>query len=75
MSQNLALTKPTESESYGTSCISLKEMIFIGDALFVGGNDFAVKEAGVVSISVRGPNETKPVTAAIPACLDQAQLA
>ena len=55
--------------------ISLKEIIFIGDALFVGGNDFPVKEAGVVSISVRGPNETKPVAAAILACLDLDQLA
>jgi phosphomannomutase len=55
--------------------ISLKEMIFIGDALFVGGNDFPVKEAGVDSIPVRGPNETKPVAAAILACLDQRQLA
>jgi len=55
--------------------VPLKEMIFIGDALFLGGNDFPVKEAGVVSIPVRGPNETKPVAAAILACLDQNQLA
>ena len=34
-----------------------------------------VKEAGVVSVSVRGPNETKPVAAAILACLDLEQLA
>jgi len=50
--------------------ISLKEMIYIGDALFVGGNDYPVEEAGVVCIPVRGPNETKPVTEAIIACLD-----
>jgi phosphomannomutase len=50
--------------------ISLKEMIFIGDALFVGGNDYPAEEVGVVSIPVRGPNETKPVTEAIIACLD-----
>jgi phosphomannomutase len=49
--------------------ISLDEMIFVGDALFAGGNDHPVKEAGVVSIAVRGPNETKPVTEAIIACL------
>jgi phosphomannomutase len=40
----------------------LQEMIFVGDALFVGGNDYPAKEAGVVSIPVRGPSETKPVT-------------
>jgi hypothetical protein len=45
-------------------------MIFIGDALFPGGNDFPVKATGVVCISVRGPMETKPVTEAILACLD-----
>jgi phosphomannomutase len=40
-------------------------MIFLGDALFSGGNDYPVKEAGVVSIAARGPNKTKPATAAI----------
>ena len=45
-------------------------MIYIGDALFPGGNDYPAEEAGVVSIAVRGPNETKPVTEAIIACLD-----
>jgi len=49
--------------------ISLKEMIYIGDALFVGGNDYPAIEAGVVSISVRGPNETKLVVRTIVACL------
>jgi hypothetical protein len=70
MSPNLALTKPTESESCGITGISLQEMIFVGDALFVGGNDYPAKEAGVVSVPVRGPSATKPVTEAIIACLD-----
>ena len=76
---SIDVTKPGIDKAYGIGKlrdllrISLKEMIFIGDALFAGGNDFAIKEAGVVSIPVRGPNETKPVTAAILACLDQAQ--
>jgi len=55
--------------------ISLKEMIFIGDALFPGGNDYPAEEAGVVSIPVRGPNETKRVTEAIITCLDRNQQA
>jgi HAD superfamily hydrolase (TIGR01484 family) len=50
--------------------IPLQDMIFIGDALFPGGNDFPVKATGVVCISVRGPMETKVVTEAIIACLD-----
>jgi phosphomannomutase len=50
--------------------ITVQEMVFIGDALFPGGNDFPVKATGVVCIPVHGPVETKPVTEAIIACLD-----
>jgi phosphomannomutase len=50
--------------------ISLKEMIYIGDALFPGGNDYPAQEAGVVSIPVRGPEDTKLVTRTIVACLE-----
>ena len=69
------VTKPGIDKAYGirklrdTLSITIQEMIFIGDALFPGGNDYPAKEAGVVSIPVRGPNETKPVTEAIIACL------
>jgi hypothetical protein len=49
-------------------------MIFIGDALFPGGNDYPAKEAGVVSIQVRDPDESKRVIEAIIACLHGAQL-
>lgn len=49
--------------------VSLKKMIFTGDALFPGGNDYPVEEAGVVSIPVQGPSETKRVIEAIIACL------
>jgi len=70
------VTKPGIDKAYGVRKlrdvlgISLKEMIFIGDALFPGGNDYPAEEAGVACIRVRGPNETKPVTEAIIACLD-----
>jgi phosphomannomutase len=50
--------------------ISVTEMIFIGDALFEGGNDAPVKETGVASISVRGPEETKCIIETILACLE-----
>jgi len=49
--------------------IELGEMIFVGDALFPGGNDYPVKQAGVVSIQVRDPDESKRVIEAILACL------
>ncbi|HWZ97240.1 MAG TPA: HAD-IIB family hydrolase [Candidatus Dormibacteraeota bacterium] len=73
---SIDITKPGIDKAYGIRKlrdllgVSLKEMIFVGDALFVGGNDYPVQEAGVASISVRGPSETKPVTEAIIACLD-----
>jgi len=72
---SIDVTKPGIDKAYGIRKlrdrlgIPLNEMIFVGDALFVGGNDFPVKAAGVVSIAVRGPNETKPVIRAIIACL------
>jgi phosphomannomutase len=44
-------------------------MIFVGDALFPGGNDYAAEEAGVVCIEVRDPNETKLVIKTIVALL------
>ena len=44
-------------------------MIYIGDALFVGGNDYPAEQAGVISIPVRGPEDTKRVIEAILACL------
>ena len=72
---SIDVTKPGIDKAYGIRKlrdilgISLEEMIFIGDALFPGGNDYPAKEAGVVSIAVRGPRETKPVTEAIIACL------
>jgi hypothetical protein len=48
-------------------------MIYVGDALFVGGNDYPAEQAGVISIPVRGPNETKRVIEAIIACLGDDQ--
>jgi len=55
--------------------VGIHDMIFVGDALFAGGNDYPVKEAGVLSIRVRDPNETKRVIEAIIACLDDAACA
>jgi len=74
---SIDVTKPGIDKAYGIRKlrdllgISMRAMMFIGDALFVGGNDYPVKEAGVVSIPVRGPREAKPVTQAIIACLDR----
>jgi len=45
-------------------------MIFVGDAIFPGGNDYPAKQAGAESIRVRDPHETKRVVEAICACLE-----
>src|ERR1700685_3035307 len=49
--------------------IAIQEMIFIGDALFPGGNDYPAEQAGVDSIRVRDPDETKRVIETVIACL------
>ena len=38
-----------------------KDMLFIGDALFPGGNDYAVRHTGVKCIPVAGPSDTKKI--------------
>ncbi len=50
--------------------IAIEEMLFVGDALFAGGNDYPAKEAGVASIQVRDPDETKRVIETLVACLE-----
>ena len=70
------VTKPGIDKAYGIRKlrdilgIQIEEMIFVGDALFPGGNDYPAKKAGVTSIQVRDANETKRVIEAIIACLD-----
>jgi hypothetical protein len=72
---SIDVTRPGIDKAYGIRKlrdvlgISLKEMIYVGDALFVGGNDNPAEEAGVISIPVRGPDDTKRVIEAILACL------
>lgn len=39
--------------------VSVPEMIFVGDALYEGGNDYPVKRVGVETIAVLGPAEAK----------------
>jgi len=38
--------------------ISIREMVFIGDALYPGGNDAAAKKTGVQTMAVKGPRDT-----------------
>ena len=74
-STSVDITKPGIDKAYGIrkleEILGMKkeEMMFIGDALFPSGNDYPVKAAGVLSIQVRDPEETKRVVEAIIGCL------
>ena len=72
---SIDITKPGIDKAYGIHKlkevldIKISEMIFVGDALFEGGNDHPAMTAGVDCIQVRDPDETKRVIEAIIACL------
>jgi hypothetical protein len=75
---SIDVTKPGIDKAYGikklreTLGIEVNEMIYVGDALFPGGNDYPAKQAGVISIPVRGPDDTKLVIETMIACLGDA---
>jgi phosphomannomutase len=74
-STSIDVTRPGIDKGYGIRKlrdvlhVPIGEMLFIGDALFPGGNDYPAKQAGAESIQVRDPQETKAVVQAIIACL------
>jgi hypothetical protein len=76
---SIDVTKPGIDKAYGigklrdTLGITIAEMIYIGDALFAGGNDYPARKTGALCIQVRDPDETKRVIEAIIACLDGVQ--
>ena len=76
---SIDVTKPGIDKAYGIRKlrdihhISTQEMIYVGDALFPGGNDYPAEQAGVISIPVKSPTETKRVIEAIIACLGDDQ--
>lgn len=41
--------------------IPVSEMVFVGDALYEGGNDHPVIRTGIETVSVKNPSETKVV--------------
>jgi phosphomannomutase len=79
---SIDITKPGIDKAYGIAKlrdqlgISVPEMLFAGDAIFPGGNDYPAQEAGVDSILVRDPWETARVIQTVIACLgdDQEQI-
>ncbi len=41
--------------------VKVKDMLFIGDAIFPGGNDYAVLKTGIDYIKVKSPEDTKKI--------------
>ena len=70
-STSIDITQTGVDKAYGMRKLSefakvaFNEMIFIGDAIYPGGNDFAVREAGIDSIAVRDVHETKRLIEAL----------
>jgi hypothetical protein len=71
---SIDITREGVDKAYGlkklsaASGIALDAMMFIGDAIFPGGNDYPAKELGLDTVRVRDPEETLSVIAAIVAC-------
>jgi HAD superfamily hydrolase (TIGR01484 family) len=71
---SIDITQEGVDKAYGLkrlrdeSGIPLDSMMFIGDAIFPGGNDYPAKELGLDTVRVRDPQETLSVIAAIVAC-------
>lgn len=72
---SIDITKEGVDKGYGlqrlrdASGISLESMLFIGDAIFPGGNDYPAKELGLATVQVKDPEGTLAAIAAIVACL------
>ena len=66
-STSIDITKPGIDKSFGMRKLvdftgfKIEEMLFIGDALYPGGNDAPVRDAGVATIAVRDIGETRLV--------------
>jgi hypothetical protein len=64
---SIDVTKRGIDKAYGVRKISrlfkvpIARMLFVGDALYPGGNDAAAKRTGVKCVAVIGPGETKRV--------------
>ncbi|WP_426256166.1 HAD-IIB family hydrolase [Sphingomonas sp. DC2300-3] len=71
---SIDITQEGVDKAYGLkklrdeSGIPLDAMMFIGDAIFPGGNDYPAKELGLDTVRVRDPDETISVVTTIVAC-------
>jgi len=74
-STSVDITREGVDNAYGmnqlaqAAQIPASDMIFIGDAIYPGGNDDPVRKAGIDTIAVRDSHETRRVIEAIILCL------
>ena len=72
---SIDVTRPGIDKAYGIRKlrdvlgVPIAQMLFVGDAIFPGGNDYPALQAGAESIEVRDPDETKAVIKTIIACI------
>jgi HAD superfamily hydrolase (TIGR01484 family) len=77
-STSVDITKPGIDKAYGIRKlrdildIPIAAMLYVGDALFPGGNDYPARSTGADCIQVRDPNETKRVIETVIACESEA---
>ena len=73
-STSIDITREGVDKAYGLRKLSkesgfdLDSFMFVGDAIFPGGNDYPAKEMGLDTVKVRDPNETLSVIATVVAC-------
>jgi HAD superfamily hydrolase (TIGR01484 family) len=74
-STSVDITREGIDKAYGmdqlaqAAQIPAQDMIFVGDAIYPGGNDDPVRQAGTDTIAIRDIHETKRVIEAISLCL------
>jgi HAD superfamily hydrolase (TIGR01484 family) len=71
---SLDVTRPGIDKAYGIAKlkqeldIAIADMLFVGDALFEGGNDYPARRSGADCIQVAGPSETVKVIETVIVC-------
>ena len=72
---SIDITREGVDKAYGLRKLSevsgfpLDGFLFMGDAIFPGGNDYPAKEMGLDTVKVRDPQDTASVIAGVVACL------
>jgi HAD superfamily hydrolase (TIGR01484 family) len=74
-STSIDITREGIDKAYGlkrlseTVGVALDDILFLGDAIFPGGNDYPAKTLGLDTVRVRDVAETKAVVSGLIACL------